>query len=98
MAKQQPTKLSTKDEVENAMKKLKRKKCKDGGGWNNEIILDGGDEMTASIVNLFNKIEVDRMVPEEWKEVVVKTIGKPGSVLEMDNKRGLFLTAALSKL
>ena len=98
MASKQPTKLTTREEVEIAMKKLKRKKCKDGGGWNNEILLDGGEEMTTSIHALFNKIETDRTVPEDWKAVLIKTVGKPGSVLDMNNKRGLFLTEVLSKL
>ena len=54
--------------------------------------------MTTSIHILFNKIETERMVPEDWKAVLIKTVGKPGSVLEMNNKRGLFLTDILSKL
>ena len=98
MASKQPILLTTREEVETAMKKLKRKKCKDGGGWNNEILLDGGEEMTTSIHALFNKIETERTVPEDWKAVLIKTVGKPGSVLDMNNKRGLFLTEVLSKL
>ena len=98
MAKQQPTQLTTIKEVEDAMKKLKRKKAKDSGGWSNEMILDGGEEMTKSVHILLNKIETERMVPDDWKAVLIKTIGKPGSVLEMNNKRGLFLTEVLSKL
>ena len=100
MAKNQPTKTSTKGEVEDAMKTLKRKKCKDVSGWNNEMIVDEGEEMEKSVLKLINRIEVERTVPEEWKEVLIKAVGKPGggSVLEMDNKRGLFMTEVLSKL
>ena len=64
------------------------------------MIVDGGEEMEKSVLKLINRIEVERTVPEEWKEVLIKAVGKPGggSVLEMDNKRGLFMTEVLSKL
>ena len=98
MAEQQPTVLTTMSEISEAKKELKRKKCKDGSGWRNEMLLDCGSEMDKSILKLFNRIECERTLPRDWNEVIVKVLNKPGSVLEMDNKRGIFLTSVLSKL
>ena len=98
MAKQQPTRYTEPDEISAAKKELKRRKCKDGSGWCNEVILDGGEEMDQSILKLFNRLEDERMLPSDWKEVIIKTLNKQGTVLEMENKRGLFITDVLSKL
>ena len=45
---QEPLEI-TKDLVEIAIKKLKRKKAADEEKWTNEMILEGGDEMVNSI-------------------------------------------------
>ena len=42
---QEPSEI-TNDLVEIAIKKLKRKKASDEEKWTNEIILEGGDEIT----------------------------------------------------
>ena len=97
-AKQQSTYLTKDEEVEIAVKELKRKKCKDAGGWVNELLIFGGDEMLKSLRILFNRMETERKTPKEWSEVMIKTISKPGSVLEMNNKRGLFITEVVSKV
>ena len=64
--------LTTKEEVERAVKELKRKKCKDRTGWNNEIVLESGEDMIDGLHCMFNKMEVERVVPEEWKEMKIK--------------------------
>ena len=90
--------LTTKEEITKARLKLKKKKCKDPYGWYNELIIEGGEEMDKSLLYLFNRMETERFTPKQWHEVTIKTISKQGSILEMDNKRGLFLTEAVSKL
>ncbi len=92
------TSLTTIEEVEEAINELKTGKCKDGSGWNNEIIINGGKEMKTSIHKMINRMETEKKVPTQWNEVVVKTVPKPGSVVEMDNKRGLFITEVISKI
>ena len=79
------------EEIQAAVKEMKRKKCKDKTGWNNEIVLETGEEMLECLLALINKMEEKREVPNDWNEVKVKTIGKKGFVLLMDNKRGLFI-------
>merc|ERR1712096_578625 len=76
----------------------KKKKCRDPYGWNNELIIEGGEEMDRSLLYLVNRMERERFTPKQWREVTIKAIAKPGSILEMDNKRGLFLTEVVSKL
>ena len=91
---QEPLEI-TKDLVEIAIKKLKRKKAADEEKWTNEMIVEGGDEMVNSITYMFREISVTQQIPNQWKTM---RIHKKGSKLLMDNKRGLFLTNILSKL
>ena len=65
---------------------------------NNEMVIETGDEMIKCLLALVNRMEEEREVPKNWKEVKIKTIGKKGSILLMDNKRGLFITDILSKM
>ena len=94
----QPTVMTTDDEVKKAIKELKKKKCKDAEGWVNELIIYGGEEMSKSLRIFFNRVETEKKSPQQWSEVLIKTVPKPGSVLDMNNKRGLFLTEVVSKL
>ena len=98
IANNNETILTTRDEIETAVSQLKRKKCKDKTGWNNEIILESGKDMIDSLLAMMNKMEKERWTPKQWAEMKIKTISKPGSVLLMDNKRGLFITDIISKL
>ena len=98
IAKKQPTALTAMAEIEEAIKELKKKKCKDEWGWNNEIVIEGGKEMIVSLKKLFNRMERERIAPKMWNDVTIKAVHKKGSVLEMDNKRGLFITEIISKV
>ena len=98
MANNKETVLTTREELVTAVNQLKRKKCKDKTGWNNEIILETGEDMLDSLLLMMNKMEKERWTPEQWSEMKIKAISKPGSVLLMDNKRGLFITDIISKL
>ena len=98
LAEKSGTRFTTKDEMIAASKELKRKKSKDKSGWNNEMVLETGNSMIECLLALVNKMEEKREVPGDWNEVKIKTIGKKGSILLMDNKRGLFMTDILSKM
>ena len=85
-----------KDDVENVFKKLKLKKAEDFDGWRNELILSGGEEMKESLILMCNMISKELTTPEQWNSVIVKSIYKnKGQKLEMENRRGLFLTHLL---
>ena len=98
LADRKETRYTTKEEMEAAVKELKRKKCRDKSGWNNEMVIETGEEMLECLLALVNKMEEKREVPKDWNEVKIKTVPKKGSVLETDNKRGLFITDILSKM
>ena len=53
----QEIRYTTYGEIRTGIKSLKRRKCKDGSGWNNEVILNGGEEMIKSLKKIFNEIE-----------------------------------------
>ena len=59
LAESLPPKLTQMEEIILAKKQLKKKKSKDSYGWNNEMIIEGGEEMDKSLLNLFNTIEKD---------------------------------------
>ena len=90
--------LTSLEEVKIAIKQLKKKKCKDRTGWYSELVTETGDEMAECLHTLMNRMEKERIVPEPWNIVKVKTIGKIGSILDMNNKRGLFIAEILSKV
>ena len=98
LAKEQIPVLTRAQEVEEAVHELRTGKCKDESGWCNEMILNGGPEMIKSLLKLFNMMELEKTVPSQWNEVLIKTVPKPGSVLLLDNKRGLFITEIISKI
>ncbi len=81
-----------------AVKKLKREKAGDRDEWNNEMIIEGGDEMTRSLVPMFNRVMNEQTMPQQWTKMTIKSIHKKGSKMLMDNRRGLFLTNIISKL
>ena len=63
---QEPLEI-TKDLVEIAIKKLKRRKAADEEKWTNEMILEGGDELVNSITYMFREISVTQQIPNQCK-------------------------------
>ena len=98
IAEKKETILTTRDEVCGAVSELKRRKCKDKTGWKNEMILETGEDTIDSLHAMMNKMEKERYTPNQWSEMKIKAINKPGSGLIMDNKRGLFITDIISKI
>ena len=54
--KQIPLKIE-KEQIEEIIHKLKKKKAEDYEGWRNELMIFGGNEMIKSLVRMFNKVE-----------------------------------------
>ena len=98
IAHQHKKPVTTKKEVEKAVKELKTKKCKDEFGWKNELLIEGNQEMVLSLTMLFRRMEEVILSPNQWRQVLVQTIPKKGSCLDMNNKRGLFITEVVSKV
>ena len=60
--------LATDEEIEEAIKKLKRKKAADEEGWKSEIILDGGSDLKSSFKLMMKELLKNKVVPKEWEK------------------------------
>ena len=89
----------TKDEIQEKIKSLKKKRTNDTQGWNNILIKNAGEDVINSIAILFKKIDKQSKIPDEWEEIIIKSIYKnKGEKSDMENRRGLFMTSVISKL
>ena len=89
---------NTREDLESIVKELKRNKACDKQGWCNEMIIHGGESIKKSIHLALSEINGNEIVPNEWEELIIKSIHKKGSRHELGNRRGLFITSIMSKL
>ena len=95
--KQKPSVIGE-DLMEEVVNGLKKKKAKDNEGWKNEMIIDGGKEMVASLTKMTNTVMEQYEIPEPWEHMTIKSTHKKGEKEDLNNKRGLFLTNVISKV
>ena len=88
----------TAEEMNNAIKKLKKRKAKDREGWKNEMIINGGKDMQTSFKKMLKQIVEHKIVPKEWTKIRIKSVHKKGSKKHLANQRGLFITNIVSKV
>ena len=98
IANSKPPIVTEFEEVEAVVKKLDPKKAKDTETWKNNIIKAGGDEMIRSLTKITNQVDKQKVIPNEWENMEIKSIHKTGMKYRMENKRGLFLTNNVSKI
>ena len=98
IANSKPPIVTEFEEVEAVVKKLDPKKAKDTESWKNNIIKAGGDEMIRSLTKITNQVDKQKIIPNEWENMEIKSIHKTGMKYHMENKRGLFLTNNVSKV
>ena len=98
IAEKQPPRVTTREEVAEIVKKLDPKKAKDAANWKNNLIKEGGEEMITSLTKITNMVDSQRVIPNEWQKMEIKTTHKAGAKYNMSNKRGLFLTNNISKI
>ena len=84
--------------VHRAILTLKKGKAKDRENWNNEIVIEGGDEMEKSVEKMAIEILKEEETPNQWNKMSINSIHKKGPKEKLPNKRGLFLTNIMSKL
>ena len=86
------------EEYEQMKKKLKKKKAPDKQGWRYEFIQWAGKDMENSIKLMINEVLRTKTQIEEWHQMTIKSVSKNSKKrMEMQYKRGLFLTNILSK-
>ena len=89
--------MITREEVEDAVKKLKRNKACGIDGMKAELILEGQDQLVRPITDVFNKI-FEGGFPDSWSVGVITPIFKKGDPTDPGNYRGITLVPILSKL
>ena len=87
------------NEIQNNINNLKNKLTTDVQGWSNKILKNTGTDIVNSLIIIMNEIEEQEMIPNEWQELIVKSIYKnKGKRSDMEKRRGLFITSIISKL
>ena len=88
----------SKKEYETMKKQLKKKKAPDQEGWRYEWVESAGKDLEKSIRKMMNAMLKHRKPAEEWRAMRIKvTTKKKKKKMEMEFKRGLFLTNIISK-
>ena len=88
----------TDEEYDTMKKQLKKKKAPDLEGWRYEWIENAGEDLEKSIKCMMNETLDSKKPPREWKGMRIKVLTKDKKKkMEMEYKRGLFLTNIVSK-
>ena len=91
-------KTVSKEEYEATKKQLKRKKSPDQEGWRYEWVENAGKDLEKIIRRMMNAMLKHRKPAEEWRAMRIKvTTKKKTKKMEMEFKRGLFLTNIINK-
>ena len=90
----------TEEEIQDAMKELKKNKAPGPDGITNEMIQEGGEVITKLMTTFFNKLlEDEEKLPASWKTGDIVSIYKgKGNKADLTNQRGLSLTSCVLKL
>ena len=79
-------------DLEIALKGLKNNKSRDHAGFLNEIFKPGviGSDLKVSLLTMFNHLKNKNLIPDFMKFANITTVPKKGSLLELENERGIF--------
>ena len=88
----------TRDEVQNAISKLKRNKSPGLDLLPPELFIDAADLLADPLCKLFNFIFENNLYPESWTRGIVVPVPKKGDLSDVNNYRGITLTSILSKI
>ena len=89
----------TVQELKYIIKKLASKKAPGMDGITTELLKSAGDGLLQGLLDIFNFMKNNIVVPQQWEQVVITTIYKgKGKRKELVNYRGIFLTSILCKI
>jgi hypothetical protein len=86
------------EEVEAAVKRLKRNKSPGTDGITGEMIQAGGEMLMAEIHSLCNQAWHEGGIPAEWAKSIIVTIPKKGDLADCSNYRTISLLNHMSKV
>jgi hypothetical protein len=81
----------SREDVDKAMQKIKKRKATDGTGMAGELYKAGGDWMTTHLVEKFNNVLESGVAPDLWKPVLFSMLHKDGDRGLIKNYRPLAL-------
>ena len=97
--KEGPPPRLTKEQVQNALKKMKDGKAAGGSGIVAEMIKASGEKGLEAITDLFNNIIQGNTIPSDWDKSIIKNCFKgKGDAMVCGNYRGLKLLEHAMKL
>ena len=98
LARKIPPQKTSIEEVKQVVNKLNERKARDSQTWSNADIKNGGNEMVESLQRIFQKMDNELDITDEWEEMDIIALHKKGLRRKMDNKRGIFLTNNIGKI
>ena len=86
------------DEFMKCIRKLKRGKSSGMDGISNEMLLEGGSALHTAIISIFNKILIEGIYPDSWRNNLILPIFKKGEISYPNNYRGIAISNGLGRL
>ena len=89
----------TQEEMDEAISKMKDGTSPDCFQMHAEVLTKAGEGVRRPLLQVFNIIKSERIIPEEWRKVLITMIYKnKGSRRDLEKYRGIFLTVLVSKV
>ena len=87
------------EEYKKVKKHLKRGKASGRDNLPADVFIEGGQKLEEAIVEIFNLIKAENLMPCQWTKVQVSTMYKnKGPRKRLVNQRGIFLKQIMSKM
>ena len=88
----------TEEEVERAIKRMKRHKAQGVDGITSDIIKLGGPMVLTYLTNIFNNILKTKQIPDSWHEAKIVILFKKGDPKDIKNYRPISLLSHSYKI
>ena len=88
----------TEEEVERAIKRMKRHKAQGVDGITSDIIKLGGPIVLTYLTNIFNNILKTKQIPDSWYEAKIVILFKKGGPKDIKNYRPISLLSYSYKI
>ena len=88
----------TEEEVERAIKRMKRHKAQGMDGITSDIIKLGRPVVLTYLTNIFNNILKTKQIPDSWHEAKIVVLFKKGDPKDIKNYRPVSLLSQLQNI
>ena len=87
-------------DLDEALRNLKKDKARDYEGYANEIFKNEiiGSNLKESLLIMFNKMKREKFVPEFMNFANITALPQKGSILELKNERGIFRVSVIRNI